>query len=180
MTRNRLCRLQLIFHAVKLKVDSLEARGSTNILEGAMWGWRSLSSRAPLTEGAAPNRVGVKKILILLTDGTNSLGSISNSMGSSSTSFGHLVDGRLGLVSGTDAEITDAMNSKTLAACSNAKADGIEIYTIRLEEPNVTTGTLLQDCASSPDHYLDVPDRSMLDEAFSKIAKKISQIRLTS
>lgn len=168
------------FTAVKHKVDSLVARGSTNILEGVMWGWRSLSANAPLTEGSPSDKIGVRKIVVLLTDGTNSLGVISNSMGSANTSFGYLADGRLGLTSGTDAQVTNAMNDKTLAACTNAKADGIEIYTIRLEEPNVTTGSLLQDCASTPDHYLDVPDRTMLDEAFAKIARKIVQIRLSS
>lgn len=168
------------FAAVKSKVNSLVAMGSTNILEGAMWGWRSLSARAPFTEGSASNKLGVRKILVLLTDGTNSLGTIRNSMGSTNTSFGYLADGRLGISSGTNTQITNAMNDKTLAACTNAKADGMEIYTIRLEEPNVTTGNLLRDCASSADHYLDVPDSSLLDEAFAKIAKKIVRIRLAS
>ena len=145
-----------------------------------MWGWRTLTNREPFTEGAPSKKLGVRKILVLLTDGTNSLGTVPNSTGSSYSSFGYLADGRLGLTSGTNEEVTEAMNAKTLAACTNAKADGIEIYTIRLEEPNVTTGTLLQDCASGADHYLDVPNRSMLDEAFAAIAKKIVQIRLAS
>jgi hypothetical protein len=67
-----------------------------------------------------------------------------------------------------------------LQACTNAKAQGVEIYTIRLEEPNVTTGNMLKDCASDADHYIDVPNRAMLDEAFTKIADKISIIRLSS
>ena len=168
------------FHSVKSKVDSLNALGSTNITEGAMWGWRSLTNRAPLTEGVPSSKVGVRKIMILLTDGTNSLGVVPNTMGSSYTSFGYLADGRLGLTSGDNTQVTDAMNAKTLAACTNAKADGIEIYTIRLEEPNVTTGNLLRDCATDPAHYLDVPNRTMLDEAFASIVKKIVQVRLSS
>ena len=51
------------------------------------------------------------------------------------------------------------MNERTLKACDIAKAAGIEIYTIRLEEPNVATGTMLKECASAPDHYFDVPSR---------------------
>ena len=166
--------------AVKSKVNSLVALGSTNITEGAMWGWRTLSARPPFTEASNSKGSSVKKIMVLLTDGTNSFGVIPNSMGSAYTSFGYLRDGRLGLNSGTDAEVTQAMNVKTLAACSNAKADGIEIYTIRLEEPNVTTGDLLRKCASDDSHYLDVPNRSMLDEAFKQIAKKITLVRLAS
>jgi Flp pilus assembly protein TadG len=168
------------FSALKSKVNSLQALGSTNIIEGAAWGWRVLSSRAPFTEGQLENNPGVRKIMVLLTDGTNNLGQISNSLGSSHTSYGYLTDGRLGLSGGSSSQIIDAMNDKTLQACTNAKKDGVEIYTIRLEEPNVTTGNMLKDCASDADHYIDVPNRALLDDAFSKIADRISVIRLTS
>ncbi len=139
-----------------------------------------LSSRAPFKEGQPENNPGVRKILVLLTDGTNNLGQISNSLGSAYTSFGYLADGRLGLSGGSSSQVTNAMNDKTLQACTNAKNDGVEIYTIRLEEPNVTTGNMLKDCASDADHYIDVPNRALLDDAFAKIADKISLIRLSS
>lgn len=168
------------FNGLKTKVDGLVALGSTNILEGAMWGWRTLSSRAPFSEGRSESDFGVQKIMVLLTDGTNNLGPINNSLGSAHSSYGYLVDGRLGLTSGSDSQITDAMNEKTLEACTNAKADGIEIYTIRLEEPNVTTGNMLRECATDADHYVDVPNRALLDEAFSKIKDRIARIRLSS
>ena len=168
------------FNAVRAKVNSLQALGSTNILEGAVWGWKTLSSRPPFTEGRPERGAGLRKILVLLTDGTNNLGPISNTLGSSHSSYGYLVDGRLGMTSGPVAAVTDAMNAKTLAACDNAKADEIEIYTIRLEEPNVTTGTMLRDCATDADHYIDVPNRALLDEAFEKIKEKIALVRLAS
>jgi Flp pilus assembly protein TadG len=168
------------FSALKSKVNSLQALGSTNIIEGAAWGWRVLSSRAPFTEGQKEGNSSVRKILVLLTDGTNNLGQISNSLGSMHSSYGYLADGRLGLSSGSGAQVSEAMNDKTLLACTNAKKEGVEIYTIRLEEPNVTTGNLLRDCATDADHYIDVPNRAMLDEAFEKIAEKISVIRLAS
>jgi hypothetical protein len=72
------------------------------------------------------------------------------------------------------------MNKRTLMACDIAKAAGIEIYTIRLEEPNVTTGTMLKECASAPDHYFDVPSRSQLDDAFARIKAKIARVRIAS
>jgi Flp pilus assembly protein TadG len=168
------------FNALKSKVNSLQALGSTNIIEGAAWGWRVLSSRLPFAEGQPETNRGVRKILVLLTDGTNNIGPIDNMLGSMHSSYGYLADGRLGLTSGSSAQIADVMNDKTLQACTNAKAQGVEIYTIRLEEPNVTTGNMLKDCASDADHYIDVPNRAMLDEAFTKIADKISIIRLSS
>ena len=72
------------------------------------------------------------------------------------------------------------MNDKTLKACANAKAAGIEIYTIRLEEPNVATGTMLKECASAPDHFFDVPNRAQLDEAFERDQGKIVRVRIAS
>jgi Flp pilus assembly protein TadG len=168
------------FNAVRSKVDSLQALGSTNILEGAVWGWKTLSSRAPFTEGRLENIVGTRKILILLTDGTNNLGQIGNALGSAHSSYGYLTDGRLGMSSGSSGAVTDAMNAKTVAACDNAKTDKIEIYTIRLEEPNVTTGNMLRDCATDADHYIDVPNRALLDEAFEKIKDRIALVRLAS
>jgi hypothetical protein len=72
------------------------------------------------------------------------------------------------------------MNSRTLAACDKVKAEGIEVYTIRLEEPEVKTGTVLAECASAPDHYFDVPSRTMLDEAFGKIRDRITKLRISS
>lgn len=168
------------FNAVRAKVNSLQALGSTNILEGAVWGWKTLSSRPPFTEGRPGNNAGTRKIMVLLTDGTNNLGPISNALGSSHSSYGYLVDGRLGMTSGSAVAVTDAMNAKTLAACANAKDDNIEIYTIRLEEPNVVTGNMLRDCATDADHYIDVPNRALLDKAFEKIKEKIALVRLSS
>lgn len=168
------------FNTVKAKVNSLVAQGSTNILEGAMWGWRTLSSSEPFTEGAPASNFGVQKILVVLTDGTNNLVSLSNNLGSNYSSFGYLADGRLGMTSATNSQITNALNDKTLTACTNAKAAGVLIYTIRLEEPNVTTGNLLRDCASAPENFIDVPNRKLLDDAFLNIAKKIVRVRLAS
>ena len=168
------------YTALKARVNSLAALGSTNILEGAAWGWKTLSPTLPFDEGAAYNKTGTRKVLVLLTDGTNNLGQLPNSLGSGYGSYGYLVDGRLGLSSGSANQVTNAMNQRTLQVCSNAKALGIEIYTIKLEEPNVATGTMLRDCATDPDHYIDVPNRAALDEAFEKIRDKIELVRIVS
>ena len=167
--------------AIKAKVNAIKANGSTNITEGVMWAWRVLSDRAPFQEASAPAK-GARKILILLTDGTNSYGNLPNELKSGYTSTGYLVDERLDgtNVGSTVGQTTAAMNAKTLAACTNAKADGVEIYTIRLEEPNVTTGTLLQECASGSDHYFDSPSRDQLTPIFDKIRDMLTVVRLAS
>ncbi len=151
------------------------------MLEGVMWGWRVLSSREPFTDGAASSDSSVEKIMIFLTDGQNSLGNLNNDLGSGYTSMGYLVDGRLdNLTAASSGQTNDALDKKTLSACTNAKKDGIEIYTIRLEEPDMGTGTLLSECASSKSHFFDAPSRSQLAPIFEAIKKGVVKLRLTS
>ncbi|WP_417435235.1 pilus assembly protein TadG-related protein [Hoeflea sp.] len=162
-------------------VKKLEASGSTNMLEGVMWGWRVLSSREPFTGGASESDSSVEKIMIFLTDGQNSFGNLNNNLGSGYTSMGYLVDGRLdNLTAASSAQTNNALDKKTLAACTNAKEDGIEIYTIRLEETDTGTGTLLSECASSKSHYFDAPSRSQLSPIFDTIKKGVVKLRITS
>lgn len=166
---------------IKATVKGLKANGSTNMLEGVMWGWRVLSSREPFTGGASESDSSVEKILIFLTDGQNSFGNLNNDLGSGYTSMGYLVDGRLdNLTAASTGQTNDALDKKTLAACTNAKKDGIEIYTIRLEEPDTDTGTLLSECATSKSHYFDAPSRSQLAPIFDAIKKGVVKLRLTS
>ncbi|MDP2118954.1 MAG: pilus assembly protein [Hoeflea sp.] len=169
------------FKIIKSTVKQLKANGSTNMLEGVMWGWRVLSSREPFTDGASESDSSVEKIMIFLTDGQNSFGNLNNALGSGYTSMGYLVDGRLdGLTAASSAQTNTALDKKTLSACTNAKQDGIEIYTIRLEEPDVATGNLLADCASTKAHFFDAPSRNQLAPIFDAIKKGVVKLRLTS
>lgn len=165
---------------IKKDISSLQPLGSTNILEGAAWGWRVLSSREPFSEGAAEGTPGTRKVMVLLTDGTNSFGNLPNALGSSYTSFGYLVDGRIGSPTLTEAGTTTAMDDKTLAACTNAKNDGVEIYTVLLEENNKATSALLEKCASGSDHFFNVPDHAKLKAVFTNIVNKVGKVRLAS
>ncbi len=167
------------YGAIADMVEGLTANGTTNITEGVAWGARVLSPGVPFGEGraAAP---GVEKVMIVLTDGANVFGNNTTRLGSSYSSNGYLVDGRLGLATASAGKTTDLMNEKTLAACTHAKEDGMTIYTIRLEEPDRATGTLLRDCATSPGHFFDAPSRSQLDEVFQKIRENVVRLRISS
>lgn len=167
------------YEGIKAKVRSLEANGTTNITEGVAWGWRVLSPGEPFTEGAAKNSK-TRKVAIVLTDGSNVFGIQPTGLGSSYSSFGFAVDERLTVGAMTASSSNELMNVKTLAACTNAKADGIEIFTIRLEEPNLSTGMMLKDCASGADHFFDAPSRSQLDEVFEQIRDRITRVRVSS
>ena len=166
---------------IKTMVNNLVANGSTNTLTGVTWGWRVLSSGEPFTEGAPKSAKDTVKTLVFLTDGANSINALSNNLKSAYTSFGYLVDGRLnGMTSGTSDMLGAAIDAKTLTACGNIKKDGIEVFTIRLEMPDVETGALLKNCASKPENYFDAPSRTQLDGIFKSIKKEIMRVRLTS
>jgi hypothetical protein len=57
--------------AVEAVLTQMRAKGSTNILDGRMWGWRMLSPEEPLTEGRPYSDPENNMYLILMTDGEN-------------------------------------------------------------------------------------------------------------
>lgn len=57
--------------SVKAAIDAMAASGATNVPEGMAWGWRTLSSAAPFTDGRPETEKGNDKVLIVLTDGAN-------------------------------------------------------------------------------------------------------------
>jgi Flp pilus assembly protein TadG len=164
---------------VRGNVKALAASGTTNIMEGVAWGTRVLTPGEPFGEGGKTGDLGLEKIMVVLTDGANVLGNNGTEVGSSYSSFGYAVDGRLANAASASGS-NSSMNARTLAACQHAKSHGIIVYTIRLEEPDVKTGTMLQECATSPDHYFDAPSRTQLDEVFQKIKDRVVRLRLSS
>ena len=165
------------YNALKDKIEALNANGYTNILEGVSWGMRVLSpgepfARARRKAGARQDHGRADRRLQYFRQQAER---------ARLDLFEHGLSGRRPRrrdAAGASSTTT-LMNVKTLEACANAKADGIEVYTIRLEEPNVATGTMLKECASSPDHYFDVP-RAQLDDAFAKIKDRIVRVRIAS
>lgn len=167
------------YDKIEKMVKSLQANGTTNIMEGVAWGMRVLSPEAPFTEGAA-KEPGIEKIMIVLTDGSNVFGNNATKLGSSYSSNGYLVDGRLGITVGSSTDTNKLMNAKTLAACENAKKAGTVVYTIRLEVPDVKTGMMLKECATSLNHFFDAPSRSQLDDVFKSIRDDVVRLRISS
>ena len=145
--------------ALHAKVTSMQPVGKTYVGIGAAWGWHALSPTMPFS-GAAPfNTPNLQKFLILLTDGDNTQSRTQAADGDWPTA----------------AEVT-AMNTRTALTCTNAKAAGIKIYSIRVIEGN---STLLQNCASSPSMYFDVQNASQLSAVFSAIGSQIANLHLS-
>lgn len=164
--------------ALNSAVGDLTALGGTNIVEGVMWGWRVLSPGAPFTEGRSYDEPKNNKYIILMTDGANWHGALSNHNKSWYHSFGYAVKGRLGSTMTTSALIAQ-MNTKTLAACANAKAAGLKIYTIAFRlESDAATRALLASCASSSSDSYAASDGTALISAFESIGREIAKLRV--
>lgn len=56
---------------IKGAIDDMQPNGATNVPEGMAWGWRTISSGAPFTEGRPETERGNDKVVIVLTDGEN-------------------------------------------------------------------------------------------------------------
>jgi Flp pilus assembly protein TadG len=164
--------------AVLALIQSMQAKGGTNIVEGVMWGWRVLSPELPYIEGRSYAEKDNIKYLIVMTDGENWHQARSNHNKSSYHAFGYASKGRLGSTYTTSA-LVGQMNAKTQAACTNAKAAGIKIFTIAFRlEGNPTTLSMLANCASSATQAYVASNGAALIQAFESIGSEIAQLRV--
>ncbi len=165
--------------AIKTAIDAMTAVGETNIPMGLMWGWHALSPNAPIATGAAYGTPHLKKIVILMTDGENTLYDSGNGNDSYYGGLGFIWQGMLGLTgSASDSQRAAAVNARLSQLCTNMKARGIEIYTVRVEVQSGSS-SLLQNCASSPAKFYNVANVSQLGAAFDAIAGAIANLRIS-
>ncbi|MGN6424587.1 MAG: VWA domain-containing protein [Asticcacaulis sp.] len=137
--------------SVQSYVDQMQWTDTTNITIGVQWGMEVLSQAAPFVATAPSGAKNVKKVMIVVTDGDNTQNRFKDS------------------VSG--------INARTAKACENAKALGIDIYTVKVIEGS---SSMLGKCASSPDQFYDLKTASQLNAAMSGIFADIYKTRLTS
>jgi hypothetical protein len=189
--------LSNVRQTVKDRIDYMEANGSTNIEQGTVWGFHSLSSTEPLTEGRSYDEA-TSKILIVMTDGENNVNyqgySSGNPFGVSAwTAWGYRSNKRLLTEAttpkdsvATGPQVIAEVNRRTVLACTNAKAEGIKVYTIGLSVPNQTTTDMLNACAS-PDETINgqvvdysqfTTNSTQLTAIFRRIAEQLSELRL--
>jgi Flp pilus assembly protein TadG len=188
---NRGCGLQTLrrltndFAALKTDIGNMTATGDTNIPIGLVWGWHTLSPKAPFADGVAYGTAKHKKIVVLMTDGQNTITDSGNSDDSYYSGSGYIWQGRVikangsPLTSGTGSTRTAALDDRLSKLCANMKAAGvgIEIYTVRVEV-NSGSSAVLQNCASGADHFFDVQSASELNSVFQSIANQIANLHL--
>ena len=185
-------------------LNDMRAHGATNIQQGAVWGWRTLSPDQPFNNGRAYSVETNKKIMIIMSDGDNTYYPLSSKPFQTdhpnaeySTvnksiygSWGLSVNGRIfdGYSGATNpvhntATFRESMNEQLAQTCVNIKDSGITIYTIAFDVVNGSSvETLLKGCASSDGTnklYFDASDNASLVTAFADIAEDIVKLRIT-
>lgn len=182
---SRLKRLTTDYSSLRSAINSLNADGNTNIPIGLAWGWNTVAPGAPFADGTAYNTPNYKKIIILMTDGENTMDQRDTPNDGSYAGTAYIWQGRVLKANGqplqqgaSSADRTAALDSRLALLCSNIKAKGIELYTVRVE---VETGdsSLLRNCATANDYYYNVEDSSNLTPVFQSIAGQIAALHLS-
>ena len=133
--------------ALNSKIDAMTPNGNTNVTIGMQLGWQSVSPVAPFS--APASSPDLDKVIILLTDGDNTQNRWSSTQ--------------------------SVIDARTDRVCTNAKADNIKIYTIRVIDGNAT---LLRNCATKPEMYYEVAQASQLNSVFTAIAQNLANLRI--
>jgi Flp pilus assembly protein TadG len=142
------------------RIDLLSGQGNTYMPAGIFWGTNILSHEGPFTEGMSQAELEDKqgqKFMIVMTDGENTI--------SPSYPF-HL---------NTDRIEADRL---TELACTHAKDQGIQIFTISFMVTAAGAQDMLNRCASQPTMAFDADNALQLASAFSQIGQRLSAIRL--
>lgn len=153
---------------VKTAINSLETDKDTYMPAGIMWGRRVLSEKVPFAGGRSSDEV--KKIMIMMTDGQNSMHRWGQSHGTSD------------IHDPVDVDLLNQTNEDTKTLCSLAKSEGTEVYSIAFEVNDYDTKRMLEGCASEPLKYFDARSSSQLLQAFDDIADQLKSsvdLRLT-
>jgi Putative Flp pilus-assembly TadE/G-like len=148
--------------AIENKISEMAAQGNTYIPVGLLWGWNMLTEAHPLDDAMSASemkKLGGRKAIVLMTDGANTI----------STDGSPLHDG---------SDVVKA-NNLTKKLCANAKADGVEIFTVAFQVNDSTIKKILDDCASKPEMAFDATNSVALKAAFLKIGQQLSTLHLS-
>ena len=151
---------------IKGAVDALtDPKGSTNIVGGLGWAWRTLTPPTPFTEALEDPEIKRTRAIVLLTDGAQVGGN------------GDAYKGTLGTGSSARAK----MDARLRTLSDEVKSSGIVIYTVQFAYENSSLQTLMKDVASGPDspYYHFAPDKDSLQTIFLEVANHVSELRLS-
>lgn len=187
-------------NTVLTAINNMQAVGDTHIDLGLAWGWRMLSPRwrglwgGEMDTNNLPldyNTPLMNKVVILMTDGDNTLSGNNSPSAPPSysglyTAYGFtgdnwLVDSPSECTSGGNCTVgQNDINARTLAVCSDMKAQGIIIYTIALGAQVSSTGqNMLRSCATSNSFYFLSPTTNELQGIFQQIGDSLANLYIS-
>ena len=173
---------------VEAGITAMAAAGNTLIAEGVAWGWRVLSPTEPFTKVEPSTSFPTEpistyhhprwlKIMVLMTDGDNDISAGLDTLnGTTYTSYGRgketLADNRFGTTS--DSSIMGKLDDAMTAACTQAKAEGIEIYVTSFGSGvSAATKAKLTACATDADNYQHATTSADLSAFFNHIGQDV-------
>jgi hypothetical protein len=183
-------------------IDQMNASGSTLIPLGILWGWRMLSSSWSVnvagssgwvsTDASLPRpeiTQGLQRVMIVLTDGENSIGSsgdLQNNLffnglsgvGTKSLAAPTVFRPNGSSLTNATMDSVDDINSFQTSACTAIKNTGVTIYAITFGDVADNSVQAMQACAS-PGNYYHAPDNPTLTYIFQQIAGNLGVLRLT-
>jgi Flp pilus assembly protein TadG len=147
--------------SMKTQVDNLYPLGATNQPIGLVWGWQSLVGGGPLTAPAKDSNYDYSEVIILLSDGLNTLNRWNGNGFSTNTS----VDNRM-------------YDSGGAGTCANIKAAKITIYSIQVNTDGDPTSTLLKNCATDASKFFMLTSATQIVTTFTQIGTQLTSLRV--
>jgi len=137
-------------------INQMSPLGGTNQTIGLQWGWLSLLQQSPLNAPAEDSTKTYQHIIILFTDGLNTLNRWNGNGSSTSTQ----VDSRMSTL------------------CSNIKATNVTIFTVQIDTDGAGESSVLPACATDRSHFFMLTQPSQIASAFQQIGVEISKLRV--
>jgi hypothetical protein len=123
---SKLQRLSTDFNALTTLVNNLSAEGNTNIPMGLMWGWNTVSPNGPFADGVAYGTPKYKKIIVLMTDGENTMDQRNTPNDGTYAATGYIWQQRVLKANGSPLDVgassstrTAALDSRLALLCQN-------------------------------------------------------------
>lgn len=153
---------------LKNRINEMEANGNTLGSLGMVWGWRVLSPDYPFTEGVDFEDDSWRKVVVMMTDGNNVLGSPYSG-------YGYRYDHSLNSNSDVDDRLTEV--------CENMNdQDDVTVYTITFEASSggidSETRQVYEGCAMNGGYHRHVTTSDQLIGVFRDIAQELSNLHI--
>jgi Flp pilus assembly protein TadG len=137
-------------------INQMSPGGATNQTIGLQWGWMSLLQQSPLNAPAEDSTKQYQHIIILFTDGLNTMNRWDGNGSATSTQ----------------------VDSRMSALCSAIKATGVTIFTVQIDTDGSGVSAVLPACATDASHFFMLTSSNQIASAFQQIGVEITKLRV--